>query len=324
MSEPLRILVVRLGAMGDVINTLPAVATLKQGIAGSFISWIVEPRWAPLLEDNPYLDEVIVLDRRTFQGLRVAWQRLREQPFDIAVDFQGLVKSAVVASAAHPRQLIGFDCDRARECAAAWFYSTRIPATATHVVDQYIDLALATGASTAVRDFPIPTGASEGELPFGPFVLASPLAGWGAKQWPLEFYGELARRLRENCGLTLVVNAPKPMDVPDAFSYVSGLPGLIDATRKAVAVVGVDSGPLHLAAALGKPGVAIYGPTDPARNGPYHSAMTILRSPRAVTTYQRNDYDATMRDITPADVLTALQPQLAVTAMKADTRQQRW
>jgi heptosyltransferase-1 len=141
-------------------------------------------------------------------------------------------------------------------------------------------------------------------------VLASPLAGWGAKQWPLEFYSELGRRLRQECGLTLVVNAPKRIDIPDAFAHVSGLPGLIHATRQALAVVGVDSGPLHLAAALGKPGVAIYGPTDPARNGPYDSAMTVLRSPRAVTTYERNEFDAAMRDITPAEVMEALQRQL--------------
>jgi len=310
VSEPVRILIVRLSAMGDVINTLPAAASLKAGIENSCVSWVVEPRWAPLLEGNPYLDEVIPFDRRTFQGLRSTWQRLREQRFDIAVDFQGLLKSVVVASAAHPREIFGFDCDRARECAASWFYSTRVPARARHVVDQYLDLAAAAGASRLVRTFPIPPGAPEGELPSDPFVLASPLAGWGAKQWPLEFYSELGRRLRDECGLTLVVNAPKRIDITDAWPHVSGVPGLIDATRRAIAVVGVDSGPLHLAAALGKPGVAIYGPTDPARNGPYESAMAVLRSPRAITSYKRNDSDSAMRDVKAADVLEALQRQL--------------
>jgi heptosyltransferase-1 len=322
VSEPVRILVVRLSAMGDVVNTLPAAASLKHGIPHSIISWIVEPRWAPLLEGNPYLDEVIPFDRRSFAGLRSAWGRLREQPFDLAVDFQGLVKSAVVASAAHARQVIGFDCNRARECAAAWFYSKKVPATRAHVVDQYLDVAAAAGASSLLRTFPIPPGAPEGRLPDEPFVLASPMAGWGAKQWPLEYYAELASRLRAECGLILVVNTPKPTDVPGAFTHVSGLPGLIDATRKALAVVGVDSGPLHLAAALNKPGVAIYGPTDPARNGPYESAMTVLRSPRAVTTYQRNEYDAAMREIAPGDVLEALQQQLSALTT-AGTRQRR-
>src|SRR5579884_2363622 len=293
----MRVLVVRLSAMGDVINTLPAAASLKQGIADALVTWIIEPRWAPLLEGNPYIDEVIPFDRRTIQGLRSAWQRLREERFDIAVDFQGLLKSAVVASAAHPRQIVGFDCNRARECAASWFYSTKVPATAAHVVDQYLGLAAAAGASSLVHTFPIPQGAAEGRLPDGPFVLASPLAGWGAKQWPMEFYAELGQQLRQQTGLPLVVNAPKRIDVPNAVAHVSGIEGLIDATRRATAIVGVDSGPLHLAAALGKPGVALYGPTDPARNGPYRSAMTVLRSPRAVTSYRRAEFDSAMRDI---------------------------
>ncbi len=105
-------------------------------------------------------------------------------------------------------------------------------------------------------------------MPEGDFVLASPLAGWGAKQWPLENYARLADKLRRDCGLPLVLNAPHPIEMAGAMSHVSGIPGLIDATRRATAVVGVDSGPMHLAAALGKPGVAIFGPTDPARNGP--------------------------------------------------------
>jgi len=315
MSEPVRILVVRLGAMGDIVNTLPAAASLKHGIAHSRISWIVEPRWAPLLEENPYIDEIIPFDRRSFQSLRGAWQQLRAEAFDIAVDFQGLIKSAIVASAARATRIVGFDCEVARECAATWFYSSKGGSKATHVVDQYLDLAAAAGASSLLRTFPIPAGHPEGVLPDEPFVLASPLAGWGAKQWPVESYAELGRMLREEYGLPLVVNAPKPIEAPYTRAHVSGLPGLIDATRRAVAVVGVDSGPLHLAAALGKPGVAIYGPTDPARNGPYDSSMTVLRSTSAVTSYARTHHDTSMRAITPVDVLKALQQQLAAVSV---------
>src|SRR5581483_4436745 len=250
-----------------------------------------------------------------FAGLRAAWQQLREGDFDLAVDFQGLIKSAIVASAARPRRIVGFDCDTARECAAAWFYSSKAGSAARHVVDQYLDLASAAGASTLVHAFPIPQGSPEGELPSGPFVLASPLAGWGAKQWPLEFYEDFARRLHDVSGLPLVLNAPKPLNVPHTHSHVSGLPGLIDATRRAIAVVGVDSGPLHLAAALAKPGVAIYGPTDPARNGPYASQMTVLRSPEAVTSHRRTADNAAMRAIQPGQVLSALQQQLVSLAV---------
>src|SRR5207248_3009600 len=135
------------------------------------------------------------------------------------------------------------------------------------------DLAASAGAAATLRTFPLPPGRPEGMLPEGPYVLACPLAGWRSKQWPLDHYRQLARRLRD-LGLTLVLNGPASAfaslaSVPEARPHCSGIAGLIDATRRAAAVVGVDSGPLHLAAALGKPGVAIFGPTDPARNGPY-------------------------------------------------------
>ena len=161
-----------------------------------------------------------------------------------------------------------------------------------HRVDRYLELVAAAGASNLLRTFPLPPGKPEGTLPEGPFVLACPLAGWGSKQWPLEHYTELARRLK----LPLVVNGP-----PDAFDvlrqidgahvHLSGLEGLIDATRRAQAIVGVDSGPVHLAAALGKPGVAIYGPTDPASHGPYGGTLHVLRSSTAITSYKRRAAD---------------------------------
>jgi heptosyltransferase-1 len=158
-----------------------------------------------------------------------------------------------------------------------------------------------------LRTFPLPPGRPEGRLPSGDFVLASPLAGWGAKQWPLEFYGELGQRLRHEFGLKLVLNAAESVEVVGADPHASGLPGLVDATRRATAVVGVDSGPLHLAAALGKSGVAIYGPTDPARNGPYGGTFTVLRSPDAFTTLKRTpDPHSSMRAISPATVFEAL------------------
>ena len=319
MSGP-RILVIRLGAMGDVICALPAVASLKHSIPHSRIAWIVEPKWSTLLEGNPYVDSILLFDRRTLAGLRGAWRQLRDSHFDFVVDFQGLIKSAVIASVARAERIFGFDSEAARESIASWFYSNRVPRRGYHAVDRNLDLAAAAGASSLLRTFPLPPGRPEGKLPDGPFVLASPLAGWGAKQWPLENYTGLASHLLREFGLPLVVNGPRPLAVPGAQVHVSGLHGLIDATRRAVAVVGVDSGPLHLAAALAKPGVAIYGPTDPARHGPYGGTMAILRSPNAETNYKRtSEPDASMRDISPDQVWKALERALEPQA-KADDR----
>jgi heptosyltransferase-1 len=306
-STSSRILVVRLGAMGDIIHALPAVVSLKHSFPGSRLTWVVEPKWAPLLEDNPFVDRIVLLHRDTLAGLLESWRNLRVERYRFAVDFQGLIKSALVASAAHADRIFGFHQTQLRERAAALFYSHKTVSRAAHVVEKNLDLAAAAGAATLLRTFPLPAGRPEGALPSGSFVLASPLAGWRAKQWPIEHYQDLAARLKDELGMPLVLDGPPG----SGLDHCSSLPGLIHATRRAAAVVGVDSGPLHLAAALGKPGVAIYGPTDPARNGPYGDSLRVLRSPAAVTTYKRGAFiDESMRAVSPGQVFEALKAVL--------------
>lgn len=303
----MRILVVRLSSMGDVIHALPAVASLKHSFPHSHVSWVIRTRWTPLLEGNPFVDEVIPFER-TLRGVIGTRRKFREQKFDLAVDFQGLVQSALVATAARPDRIAGFHRSQVREKAATFFYSLCVEANSPHVVDRNLELAAAAGASSLLHTFSLPEGSPEGTLPDGKFVLTSPLAGWGSKQWPVEFYQELAGRL----DVPLVVNGPP--DAADILStirgahvHLSGIAGLIHATRRAQAVIGVDSGPLHLAAALSKPGVAIFGPTDPSRNGPYGGTIRVLRSAGVATTYKRatGAHDS-MRAISPEDVLEAL------------------
>jgi heptosyltransferase-1 len=303
------VLVVRLGAMGDILHTLPAVAGLKRGMPEARITWVVEPRWRPLLENNPHVADIIAFDRAKPAE---AWRALRARRFDRAVDFQGLIKSAAIARLAHSGVVYGFATGSVREFPAQWFYSTRVRSHAVHVVDCAVDLAVAAGGSRAAAEFPIPPGSPEGRLPVEDFVLASPLAGWGAKQWPLEYYSALAIKLKRECGLKLVLNGPREIGAPETESHVSGIAGLIDATRRATAVIGLDSGPLHLATSLDKSGVALYGPTDPARNGPYGGRFVVLRAPFAVTSHKRRgEPDASMRAISPDDVFRALAPILA-------------
>ena len=319
MARPGDILVVRLGAMGDIIHTLPAVATLKHSFSGCRLAWVVDPRWSVLLEGNPFVDEVIPLDRTSWRSVWSALRRLRGAGIETAVDFQGLLKSALVASMARPQRLFGYHQRQARERLAALFYSDRVLTRTGHVVDRNLELAQAAGATNVLCAFPLPSGLPEGELPSGGFVLASPLAGWPGKQWPLAYYSELASLLRRRFGLPLVLNA-----APEAVGQLraagcalhgSSVVGLIDATRRALAVVGVDSGPLHLAAALSKPGVAIFGPTDPERNGPYGGSFTVLRSPLARTTYRRRSgIENCMKEIQPHAVLEALEQRLALPA----------
>jgi heptosyltransferase-1 len=304
-----RILVVRLGAMGDVLHAAPSVASLKQSFPNSHIAWAIEPRWAELLEGNPFVDELVFVNRRSLGELMALRKRLRAGRYTIAVDFQGLIKSALVANFARPDRIYGLHRSCAREPLASLFYSHAVRPHSVHVVDRWLEIAAAAGAHRLVRTAWVPPGKPEGDLPTGPFILANPLAGWKSKQWPLEHYIELARLLGERC--KLVLNVPEAIDVPGVHVHVSSIAGLIDATRRSSGVVGVDSGPLHLAAALGKPGVALFGPTDPARNGPYGGTFTVLRRSEAATSYKRKDeIDPSMCAIRPEEVFAALQERL--------------
>jgi heptosyltransferase-1 len=303
----MRILVVRLSSMGDVIHALPAAASLKHSFPHSHVAWVIRTRWMPLLEGNPFVDEVIPFER-TLSGILAARRKLREHRFDLAIDFQGLLQSALIAAAARPDRLAGFHRSQVREKAAALFYSTCVEARMQHVVDRNLELVAAAGASSLLHTFSLPEGLPEGQLPEGKFVLTSPLAGWGSKQWPVEFYQELASRL----DVPLVVNGPPGAaetlsKIRGAHVHLSGISGLIHATRRAQAVIGVDSGPLHLAAALSKPGVAIFGPTDPSRNGPYGGTIRVLRTAGVATTYKRSaESHDSMRAISPQEVIEAM------------------
>ena len=136
-----RILIVRLGAMGDIVHTLPALASLKHSFPGSHVSWAVEPQWAPLLEENPFLDRVVLVRRGNPAALLESFRQLRQQSYDIAVDFQGLLKSALVASIAWAERIFGFHQSQVREPLAALFYSNKTRSAAAHVVDMNLDLA---------------------------------------------------------------------------------------------------------------------------------------------------------------------------------------
>jgi heptosyltransferase-1 len=319
------LLVVRLGAMGDVIHALPAAASLKHSFPDLPLTWAVEAAWAPLLVGNPFIDRVVTVDRKRPGTWLRTRRTLCEQKFSLAIDFQGLLKSAFVASLARPDKIAGFHRYQVRERAASLFYSITAQSQSVHAVDRNLDLASAAGASRLLRQFPLPPGEPEGDLP-DTFLLASPFAGWASKQWPLEYYAQLAQ-ISE---LPLVLNGPPgakaALDgIPNVTVHISSLAGLIDATRRATAVVGVDSGPMHLAAALNKPGVAIFGPTDDARNGPYGGSLKVLRAPGSLPRYQPGpkqsgayvrglEIDPAMRAVTAQQVVGALKSQVVCSA----------
>ena len=311
------ILVVRLGAMGDIIHALPAAASLKLSFPERKLIWAVRPRWIPLLQGNPFIDELLPIEKPGVASIGDSLRRLRRIQPALAIDFQGLIQSAMIGRLARPLQFWGFDKSIARERFASLFYShTAIP-PGPHRVQRNLQLAQAAGAITLTDQSWLPEGSQEGVLPSAAFILCSPFAGWVGKQWPLAYYDRLAALLLKE-GIVLVANvepheASQLKDLQNVLIHTSSIPGLIGATRRALAVVGVDSGPLHLAAALRKPGVAIFGPTDPAATGPYGGSLSVLRAANVQTTYARHSaIHPSMRAIMPEQVFSALMRSVEV------------
>ncbi len=287
----MRVLIVRLGALGDVVHTIPVAAALRRRFAAAAIDWVVDERHAALLELVPGLDRRIVLRTRS-RPVLAAWRalrrELREVTYDVALDVQGLGKSALVARLSGAVRIIGFSPPFLRERWARWLYTeTADPGRTRHVVDRNLGLLEALGTTDRDWSFPIRTGASAAVDALrqrldarGGYVVIDPNAAWPTKRWPPERYGEVAAHLRRVHDRPCVVTwGPGDETRAAAVAAASGgaaalapptdLVELATLLRGGALLVAGDTGPLHLAAALGTPVVGIYGPSDPARNGPW-------------------------------------------------------
>jgi heptosyltransferase-1 len=321
-----RVLVVRIGAMGDVLHALPAIAALRARRPDAFIGWAIEPLWADLLQvagDEEDLSQGIgrarapaLVDRwysvpsRRWRGRPFARETLdeiaglkevlAEERFDVAVDLQGLLKSAGVGWLAGTKTLTG--PAEPREPLAKHLYRTTVPLTRSHVVEQACELlGAAVGETLEPARVVLPMEPehevwADREIGSERFCLLAPTAGWGAKEWPPERYGDVARELAR-LGYGVLVNARTRGDeTAELVRKASGgvarivpcsVGQLIAMVRRAELVIGGDTGPLHLAAALDHPVVGIYGPTSPERNGPWGSRSRVLRDPESVTSLKR-------------------------------------
>jgi heptosyltransferase-1 len=312
----MRVLIVRIGAMGDVLHALPAVAALRAARPDWTIDWVVDTRWRPLLagDRTPVVNGTYAVDTRRWKKHPFAagtlsdffkFRHLRPS-YDLVVDMQGTLRSAAIGWLAGGSHLAGYADPR--EALAARLYSHRIPRQGTHVVDQAAALL---SQATGVPLTPIPAALAvdnrveelvswRDDLP-RPLALLAPSSGWGAKQWPAARFGELAIHLHA-LGFHVVVNAAQE-DSPEALAviaasrgnakiHVSDVAQLVALLRRTDLFVGGDSGPTHLAASLAVPTVALFGPTEPARNGPWGpGAVRVLRDAASITTYKRSAAD---------------------------------
>jgi heptosyltransferase I len=324
-----RLLIVRLSAMGDVIHTLPAVHALREAFPQAHIGWLIDERWAELLctpgssrrgrrsSLRPLVDEVHAVNLKTWgkslfsvstlQRVATVWNDVRDVHYDAAVDLQGAIRSAVLARLSGARVVYG--AAEPRESPASLWYTRKVIARGRHVIEQ--NLSIVEGlvgremrrlAEGNVCDLPSDPRAEArieqglAEQGVHDFAILNPGAGWGAKRWPAERYGEVARGLAGMGMCPLVNYGPGEEDLSRGVLAASGgqarptkgtITELIALTRRARLFIGGDTGPLHLAAALRVPVVAIYGPTDPERNGPYGTHSIVLRSEDSVTSHAR-------------------------------------
>jgi heptosyltransferase-1 len=314
MAEP-SLLVVRLGSLGDILHTFPAVAALRESFPSGNIVWLTHPRWKMLVEYSALASSTWTIETRSLTLLWEIIQRTRKMKFAAAIDYQGLWKSASLPFFGGVKRRIGFSSETIREWGVPILYTERVRTHSTHVADQNGELSLRAGAKDPVTDFrlyiPPEDETSLHALlrthKIGRYVVLTPGGGWRSKCWPSERFAALAERIQTSLDVRCIVNygpgedelavAVRPRSQrADILLFNGELGKLMALLRGALCVVGGDTGPLHLAVALGTPVVALFGPTDPARNGPYgHGHATqvskdiVLRAANVVTTHRRGD-----------------------------------
>lgn len=334
MTEP-RFLVVRLGSLGDIVHTFPAVAALRESFPKAEIVWLTHPRWKALVESSELATEIWEVETRSYGSIRDILSRIRKRKFTTAIDYQGLWKSAALPFLGRAPRRVGFSSYSVREFGVPLLYTDRVRTTRAHIVEQNGELSQRAGAQNNVGSFRLSVPSLQEAFAlqllrgFGVdrYVVLSPAGGWRSKCWPPERYGALCRQIHANLGLRCILNqGPGDEEIIAAVKAASGdaapiacnssLHQLMVFLRNALCVVAGDTGPLHFGVALGTPVVALFGPTDPARNGPYRPACDsqkdmVLRSPNAATTYKRGDLpDPSLLELDVATVFAAVRRQV--------------
>jgi heptosyltransferase I len=323
-----KFLLVRLGSLGDVVHAIPVAAALRARFPAARIDWMVDPRYVELVHLVPAIDAVVAVNpRRRWPQLVTTLRDLRQTRYDAAIDLQGLLKSAILARAAGAERTIGFPRGHLREAPARIFYSdTPDPGGAVHVVHKNLALLAPLGIRDRTIEFPIARPQSpavdrlEAAIGAVPYALMTAGAGWPNKCWPPERFGALAATLRDGQGLrSLVLWGPKEESRASAVVAASAgaaalappttIAELVAIARAATVMIGGDTGPLHLAAAVGTPVVALFGPSQPERNGPWREAdVVVSRAAGCVCLYERRCRRgrSCIEDITVEEVAAAV------------------
>jgi len=310
LESNLRFLIVRLSSVGDIVHALPAVAALGRTYPQAIIHWAVEDRYAALLEGNPFVRRVIKFDTLgwrerltssdTMGEILRSYTKLKESSYDAAIDMQGLLKTGLLTWVSHSQKRVGFKGKWLREPAAGVFYTHRVsPEGRRHVIEMNLSLVEYLGARSGAWEFPLPGTAEDQSaiqeqlerLGVTEYIIINPGGGWKAKRWSPENYAGAIRQLAAELPFDLLLTGSQQekgwvreilarAGTPRAKWFPSTLVRFIVLARGAKLLIGGDTGPLHLAAAVGTPLVAVFDSSDPLntpeRNGPFNPADIVL------------------------------------------------
>jgi heptosyltransferase I len=297
--EPRRILIIKPSAIGDVVHALPVLPRLRKRWPAAQITWLVTPTCAGLVENHPQIDEVILFDR---QRLAAWWRkpsaflelmrfanRLREASFDLVIDLQGLFRSGWISAVTGAPWRAGFAT--AREFAPI-FYTQFVDGSVEndHAVERYLKMATALGCEEGPVEFTFAADDADRAYvdrlipPDVPYAVLLPGANWETKRWPIDKFAQLVKPIREQFGLACVVagaggDAALARPILSDFDVIgkTNLRQTVALLARSSLVIANDTGPMHIAAALGKPLVTPYGPTSPRRTGPFGRMESVVR-----------------------------------------------
>ena len=330
MASSPRFLICRLSAVGDLIRTMPIACALRDHFPNATIAWATHPECAQLLRNHECIDQVVVTERRWFTSPRKILRlrrELRAMEFDAAIDVQSLSKSALVAWISGARKRIGFARYLGRELAPV-LDNIHVERTAPHVVDAFLELLRPLGIENPKVRFGVPKndGASQHIDTFltgidvsEPFAVLNPGASWESKRWPLENFAAVARHLGLNHSMQSVIAWGNEQEKGWVESIVAASPqhavmapptSLVELAallRRSSLFVGSDSGPMHLASAVGTSCISMHGPTLPEECGPYGSGHIALQKLFQTndSKHRRRSSNKAMRAITVEDVCDA-------------------
>ena len=328
------ILIVRLGSLGDIIHAIPAAAAIRRAYPEATIDWLVDVRHRELLDLVPVITRSIAVQTGAAGSVIEAVRELRRGGYDAAIDLQGLLKSAVLARLSGARRVIGFPAPLLRERVARVFYTETAGEAAAHVIDKNLSALKAVGIRVPDVEFPLEDRKPEivsaartslGIGPRDPFAVINPGAAWRNKRWPPVYFAEVARALSTRHGLRSIVlwgpgeqqlanDVVSASDSTAAVSPPTKIADLVSLVKAAAVMISGDTGPMHVAGAVGTPLVGIFGPTDPARNGPWEEDdRSASRFDSCLCHYQRQCRIAgwCLLDISPREVMGLVDIRLA-------------